>query len=129
MQPTQDAGWVLTHEGYNVLTESAVEPRFALANGFLDVRGARSVSRGPTWVSWLGYVKWASWPRCYVAGLIIALDDDIARVPTLFPTFFTGISAAAFGATAAALSPAMVGLCGLLLLWAGMPETRPQVVR
>ena len=25
MQPTQEAGWVLTHEGYNVLTESAVE--------------------------------------------------------------------------------------------------------
>ncbi len=28
LQPTQDPSWVLSHEGYNVLTESAVE--FAL---------------------------------------------------------------------------------------------------
>ena len=55
-QPTQDPGWVLTHEGYNVLTENAVESRFALGNGFL---GMRAVSRGPTWVSWQGYVRWA----------------------------------------------------------------------
>ena len=41
----------------------------ALSNGFLGMRAARSVSRGPTWVSWLGYIKWASWPRSYVAGL------------------------------------------------------------
>jgi hypothetical protein len=38
-----------------------------------------------------------------------------------------GVSAAAFGAPAAALSLAMVGLCGLLVLWVGMPETRPSV--
>ena len=25
MQPRSDPGWVLTHEGYNVLTENAVE--------------------------------------------------------------------------------------------------------
>jgi hypothetical protein len=62
MQPTQDTGWVLTHEGYSVLTESAVESRFALANGFLGVRAARSISRGPTWMSWLGYIKWAPLP-------------------------------------------------------------------
>src|SRR5438552_892743 len=67
--PTQDPGWVLTHEGYNVLTENAVESRFALGNGFLGMRASRPVSRGPTWVSWQGYVRWASWPRCYVAGL------------------------------------------------------------
>ena len=35
LQPTQDPSWVLTHEGYNVLTESAVESRFAFGNGFL----------------------------------------------------------------------------------------------
>ena len=69
MAPPQDLGWVLHHEGYNVLSESAVKSRFALANGFLGLRAARAVSRGPTWVSWLGYIKWASWPRCYVAGL------------------------------------------------------------
>src|SRR4029453_12057474 len=69
LQPTQDPGWVLTHEGYDVLTENAVESRFSLGNGFLGMRASRPVSRGPTWVSWLGYVRWASWPRCYVAGL------------------------------------------------------------
>jgi hypothetical protein len=39
-------------------------------------------------------------------------------------TFFTGILAAAFGARVAAFGLALVGLCGLLLLWLGMPETR-----
>ena len=55
MQPIRDPGWVLTHEGYNVLTENAVESRFALGNGFLGMRASRPVSRGPTWVSWLGW--------------------------------------------------------------------------
>jgi len=35
LQPTQEPGWVLSHEGYNVLTESTVESRFAFGNGFL----------------------------------------------------------------------------------------------
>ena len=69
IQPTRDPGWVLNHEGYSVLTESAIESRFAFGNGFLGMRAARSISRGPTWVGWLGYSRWASWPRCYVAGL------------------------------------------------------------
>ena len=55
LEPTQDPGWVLSHEGYNVLSESAVESRLAFGNGFLGMRAARSVSRGPTWVAWLGY--------------------------------------------------------------------------
>ena len=38
LEPTQDPGWVLTHEGYNVLTENAVESRFALGNGFLALQ-------------------------------------------------------------------------------------------
>ena len=54
LEPTQDPSWVLTHEGYNVLTENAVESRFALGNGFLGMRASRPVSRGPTWVSWQG---------------------------------------------------------------------------
>src|SRR5215467_4312702 len=69
LEPTQEPGWVLSHEGYDVLSESAVESRFAFGNGLLGMRAARSVSRGPTWVTWLGYIRWASWPRCYVAGL------------------------------------------------------------
>lgn len=56
LEPRQDPGWVLSHEGYNVLTESAVESRLAFGNGFLGMRAARSVSRGPTWVGWLGYM-------------------------------------------------------------------------
>ena len=41
-------------------------------------------------------------------------------------TFFTGIAAAAFGARMAVLGLALVGLCGLVLLWARMPETQPR---
>ena len=70
--------------GYNVLTESAVEFRFALGNGFLGMRAARSISRGPTWVSWLGYGIWASWPRCYVARLF-DIPNVEPPVPALVP--------------------------------------------
>ena len=84
MEPTQDPNWVLSHEGYNVLSESAVESRLAFGNGFLGMRAARSVSRGPTWVSWLGYSRWASWPRCYVAGLFDVPNTE-PPVPTLVP--------------------------------------------
>jgi hypothetical protein len=34
LKETQDPGWVLHHEGYSVLSESAVESRFALSHGF-----------------------------------------------------------------------------------------------
>src|SRR5262245_42020308 len=68
LEPTQDPGWSEVR-GYNVLGESARESRFVFGNGFLGMRAARFVSRGPTWVSWLGHSRWASWPRCYVAGL------------------------------------------------------------
>jgi trehalose/maltose hydrolase-like predicted phosphorylase len=84
LEPTQYPGWVLSHEGYNVLTESGVESRFALGNGFLGMRAARAVSRGPTWVSWLGFIKWASWPRCYVAGLFDRPNTE-PPVPALVP--------------------------------------------
>ena len=84
MQPTAEPGWVLTHEGYSVLSESAVESRFALSNGFLGMRAARSITRGPTWLSWLGFIKWASWPRCYVAGLFDRPNTE-PSVPALVP--------------------------------------------
>jgi trehalose/maltose hydrolase-like predicted phosphorylase len=84
LEPTQDPSWVLTHEGYHVLTENAVESRFALGNGFLGMRASRPVSRGPTWVSWLGYTRWASWPRCYVAGLFDR-PNTVPPVPALVP--------------------------------------------
>lgn len=41
-------------------------------------------------------------------------------------TFFAGLSASAFGDRMTALGLALVGLCGLLVVWAGMPETRPR---
>jgi trehalose/maltose hydrolase-like predicted phosphorylase len=84
LEPTRDPGWVLTHEGYDVLTENAVESRFALGNGFLGMRASRPVSRGPTWVSWQGYIRWASWPRCYVAGLFDR-PNTVPPVPALVP--------------------------------------------
>jgi trehalose/maltose hydrolase-like predicted phosphorylase len=84
MQPTPDRSWVLTHEGYDVLTENAVESRFALGNGFLGMRASRPYSRGPTWVSWLGFIRWASWPRCYVAGLFDR-PNTVPAVPALVP--------------------------------------------
>jgi HAD superfamily hydrolase (TIGR01509 family) len=81
---SRDAGWAPRTEGYHPLTESVVESRFSIGNGFLGMRGARSVTRGPTWVSWLGYLKWASWPRCYVAGLF-DLPNTEPSVPALAP--------------------------------------------
>jgi trehalose/maltose hydrolase-like predicted phosphorylase len=84
LEPTREPGWVLSHEGYGLLSESALESRFAFGNGFLGMRAARSVSRGPTWVGWLGYIKWASWPRCYVAGLFDVPNTE-PPVPALVP--------------------------------------------
>jgi trehalose/maltose hydrolase-like predicted phosphorylase len=84
LEPTADPEWVLRHEGYDVLTENEVESRFAFGNGFLGMRAARSVSRGPTWTSWLKYIRWASWPRCYVAGLFDVPNTE-PPVPALVP--------------------------------------------
>ncbi len=84
LEPTPDPEWVLHHEGYNVLTENEVESRFAFGNGFLGMRAARSVARGPTWTSWLKFIRWASWPRCYVAGLF-DIPNTEPPVPALVP--------------------------------------------
>ena len=58
--PTCDPDWVLLVAGYDSLRESSVESRFAISNGFLGVRGARSTTRGGRWVVPA---------RTYVAGL------------------------------------------------------------
>jgi hypothetical protein len=42
-------------------------------------------------------------------------------------TLFAGTVAAAFGGKVAYLGLALAGLCGLLLLWIGLPETRPPI--
>src|SRR5215475_2006521 len=84
LQPKPEPSWVLYHEGYSVLTENAVESRFAFGNAFLGMRAARPISRGPTWTSWLGYLRWASWPRCYLAGLFDTPNTE-PPVPALVP--------------------------------------------
>jgi trehalose/maltose hydrolase-like predicted phosphorylase len=82
--PTGEAGWTLVNEGYDGRRESTVESRFAIGNGFLGVRAARSISRASIWLSFLGGQTWTSWPRTYVAGLFDVPDTD-PPVPALVP--------------------------------------------
>jgi trehalose/maltose hydrolase-like predicted phosphorylase len=56
-------------DGYDSLRESSVASRFAISNGFLGVRGARSTTRGGRWVVPA---------RTYVAGLFDTLGRDHA---------------------------------------------------
>jgi HAD superfamily hydrolase (TIGR01509 family) len=84
MELTEAPNWVLRNDGYSVLTESQMESRYAIGNGFLGMRASRSVSRGPTWVSWQGYLRWASWPRVYVAGLFDVPNTE-PPIPALVP--------------------------------------------
>jgi trehalose/maltose hydrolase-like predicted phosphorylase len=84
LEPTTDLGWVLEEHGYDPLRESSVEARCAVSNGFVGVRGARAISRGPMWVSWQHTFNWASWPRTYVAGLFDTPNTE-PPVPALVP--------------------------------------------
>ncbi len=84
LEPTRDRDWLLVEQGYDQVRESGIESRFAVSNGFLGVRGARAISRGPTWVSWLHTLRWASWPRIYVAGLFDTPNTE-PPVPALVP--------------------------------------------
>jgi trehalose/maltose hydrolase-like predicted phosphorylase len=84
LEPTADPAWVLREEGYDPSQEASAESRFSVGNGFLGVRGARAVSRGPMWVSWLHTFTWASWPRTYVAGLFDTPNIE-PPVPALVP--------------------------------------------
>ena len=84
LEPSHDRDWLLEANSYDPIRESSLESRFAVSNGFLGVRGSRAISRGPTWVSWLHTVKWASWPRTYVAGLFDNPNTE-PSVPALVP--------------------------------------------
>ena len=84
LEPTRKSEWLLIEQSYSPLRESNIEARFAVSNGFLGVRAARALSRGPTWVSWLHTLRWASWPRTYVAGLFDTPNTE-PPVPTLVP--------------------------------------------
>ena len=70
LQPTKDPGWFIRHDGYNVLTESVVESRFALGNGFLGMR-AGSLGKPRTDLAELAGLYCAgphgravTWPAC-----------------------------------------------------------------
>jgi trehalose/maltose hydrolase-like predicted phosphorylase len=84
LTPTADPDWVLTESGYDPTREAGIEARFAVGNGFLGVRGSRSVSRGPTWTTWQHTLTWASWPRTYIAGLFDTPNTE-PPVPALVP--------------------------------------------
>ena len=84
LKPTNDPQWLLQESGYSPIRESGVEARLAIGNGFLGVRGARGISRGPVWMSWTQGLSWASWPRTYVAGLFDTPNTE-PPVPALVP--------------------------------------------
>ena len=84
MEPTPEDRWTLRESGYSLLSEPGIESRFAVSNGFLGVRGSRSASRGPTWMSFLHTLSWASWPRTFVAGLFDTPNTE-PPVPALAP--------------------------------------------
>jgi trehalose/maltose hydrolase-like predicted phosphorylase len=64
-----DPDWIFREDGYDPLRENSVESRFAISNGFLGIRGARSATRGDRWVVPA---------RTYVAGLFDAPDTEHA---------------------------------------------------
>ena len=56
-----------------------------------------------------------------ILGVAIAIGASLS-------TAFAGVTVALFGGEAAYLGLALTGLCGLLLLRVGMPETHPRTV-
>lgn len=75
LEPTADPAWVLGQQGYDPLRDASRESRFAISNGFLGVRGGRTIDRLPhTPVA----------PRTYVAGLFDVLGPD-QPIPALVP--------------------------------------------
>jgi trehalose/maltose hydrolase-like predicted phosphorylase len=69
LTPTADPDWILNVDGHDPIRENSVESRFAISNGFLGIRGARSTTRGGRWVVPA---------RTYVAGLFDASGAEHA---------------------------------------------------
>jgi trehalose/maltose hydrolase-like predicted phosphorylase len=67
LAPTSDPAWILDQEGFDPLLDSSRESRFAVSNGFLGVRGGRTIDRLP---------GTAIAPRTWVAGLFDSLHVD-----------------------------------------------------
>jgi trehalose/maltose hydrolase-like predicted phosphorylase len=62
-----DPSWILDDDGFDPLRETSRESRFAISNGFLGIRGARTINRG---------VHSTRPPRTYVAGLFDAFGAE-----------------------------------------------------
>lgn len=62
-----DPSWILDDKGFDPLLETSRESRFAISNGFLGIRGARTINRG---------VHSTRPPRTYVAGLFDAFGAE-----------------------------------------------------
>jgi trehalose/maltose hydrolase-like predicted phosphorylase len=74
-EPITDPAWAVYDPGYDPLRERGLESRFAIANGFLGVRGLPAIFCDPMWVSW---------PRTYVAGLFDT-PNILPSIPALVP--------------------------------------------
>ncbi len=79
-----DPAWRLDVTGNDPARESDLEARFAVGNGLLGVRAARSVGRSPMWLSRTHNMAATSWPRTYIAGLFDTPDIE-PPVPVLMP--------------------------------------------
>ncbi len=84
MEPTPDPAWRLVEKGYDPTREPQIEACFAISNGLLGSRASRSVSRGPSWITYQHNLTWASWERTYVAGLYDT-PNVMPPVPGLVP--------------------------------------------
>ena len=73
LAPDSDPAWILDQSGFDPLRDSSRESRFAISNGFLGIRGGRTINRLPS-------PDIA--PRTYVAGLfdIVGADQPISAL-------------------------------------------------
>ncbi len=84
LEPTADPAWVLEEADVDPFREGDVEARFAIGNGFIGTRAARSISRGPLWTTSMRYLRYSASPRTYIAGLFDIPNIEPA-VPVLMP--------------------------------------------
>jgi trehalose/maltose hydrolase-like predicted phosphorylase len=67
LESAVDPAWTLRQQGFDPLRDTSRESRFAISNGFLGVRGGRTINRLP---------KTPVAPRSYVAGLFDIVGSD-----------------------------------------------------
>ncbi|NEU14609.1 glycoside hydrolase family 65 protein [Methylobacterium sp. BTF04] len=75
LESTADPAWVLHQQGFDPLRDGSRESRFSISNGFLGVRGGRTIDRLPDRVVA---------PRTYVAGLFDVVRGE-QPISTLVP--------------------------------------------